>query len=174
MSELSEELVLLGKVSGTHGIRGELRVTCYSGEYDTLMGLRTLFLRGAQGDLLEVEPISAKIHRGKAIVRLKNFASINEVEHLVGRDLVVGRSQLPPLDDDTYYWHDLIGLRVFTEDGTELGKLADIFETGSSDIYVVRSGGREYLIPAVEDFVKEIDLTSGIMKISPPEGLLDL
>lgn len=174
MMGLSEDLVLLGKVSGTHGIRGELRVTCYSGEYDTLMGLKTLLLRGPKGDLLEVGVASAKVHGGRGVVKLQQFESINDVEHLVGRELVIHRSQLPPLDSDTYYWHDLIGLRVHTDDGADLGTLVEILETGGSDIYVVKSGIREYLIPAVEDIVTAIDLAAGVMTVNPPEGLLDL
>ena len=171
---LSDDLVILGKVSGTHGIRGELKISCYSGEYDTLMSLRTLLIRGEHGDLLEAEMDSARLHGGRAVVRLKKFDSINAVSHLVGRELVIHRSQLPETEDGEYYWHDLIGLRVLVNDGSELGIIADIFATGSNDVYVVRSGDREYLIPALEEVVREVDLTAGTMKVSPLEGLLDL
>ncbi|MBT0663216.1 16S rRNA processing protein RimM [Geobacter pelophilus] len=172
--ELSDDLILLGKVSGTHGIRGELRIYCYSGDYGTLMGLRTLQLRGATGDVLNAEMDSARLHGGKAIVKLKRFDSINDVSHLVGRELVIHRDQLPETDEGEYYWHDLIGLTVVTDDGLELGTLSEIFDTGSNDVYVVRNGKREYLIPALVDVVREIDLTSRIMKVTPLEGLLDL
>lgn len=170
----SEELVLLGKVTGTHGIRGELKVSCYSGEYGTLLGLSSLQLRGAQGDLLTVEMDSARIHSGKAIVKLKRFENINDVLHLTGREVVISRDQLPETDEDEYYWHDLIGLRVLLDDGSELGTLAEIFSTGSNDVYLVRSGKREYSIPAIEDVVQEIDLAAGTMTVTPLEGLLDL
>jgi len=171
---LSDDLILLGKVSGTHGIRGELKISCYSGEFDTLLGLHSLLLRGVGGDLVEVELASARIHSGKAIVKLKRVESINDVAHLTGREVVVDRSQLPQAEADEYYWHDLIGLRVLLEDGSELGTLSDIFATGSNDVYVVKSKNREYLIPATEDVVQDIDLTAGVMTITPLEGLLDL
>ncbi len=169
-----DDLIILGKVVGTHGIRGELRIACYSGEYDTLIGLRELLLRGAQGELLEIPISSVRLHSGKALVKLSQYDDINAVNHLVGRDVVVSRSQLPELEDDEYYWYDLIGLRVLTESGEELGTLAEIFATGSNDVYVVRSGKREYMIPALEDVVSEINLAAGTMKVSPMEGLLDL
>ncbi len=169
-----DDLILLGKVVGTHGIRGELRVVCYSGEYDTLIGLSELHLRGAQGELQELPIASVRVHSGKALVKLCRYDDINAVNHLVGREVVVQRSQLPELEDDEYYWHDLIGLRVLMESGEELGTLAEIFATGSNDVYVVRSGKREYMIPALEDVVREINLTAGTMKVSPMEGLLDL
>jgi 16S rRNA processing protein RimM len=171
---LSDALVLLGKVSGTHGIRGELKVSCYSGEYNTLMGLRTLLLRALNGDLLEVAVDSARLHSGRAIVKLKQFDTINAVEHLVGRELVINRSQFPETEEGEYYWHDLLGLRVLLDDDSELGIIADIFATGSNDVYVVRSETREYLIPALEDVVLEIDLAGRIMKVTPLEGLFDL
>jgi 16S rRNA processing protein RimM len=171
---LSDDLILLGKVSGTHGIRGELRIYCYSGDYGTLMGLRTLLLRGANGDVLKAEMDSARLHGGKAVVKLKRFDNINDVSHLVGRELVIQRDQLPETEEGEYYWHDLVGLTVIADDGLELGILAEIFDTGSNDVYVVRNGEREYLIPALEDVVREIDLTSRIMKVTPLEGLLDL
>lgn len=171
---LSDDLIVLGKVSGTHGIKGDLKISCYSGEYDTLIGLRTLLLKGAKGDMLQVEMESAKVHCGKAVVKLKQFDSINDVSHLVSRELVIHRSQLPETEAGEYYWHDLIGLRVFLEDGSELGILSDIFATGSNDVYVVKGQEREYLIPALEEVVKGIDLAAGTMQVSPLEGLLDL
>ncbi|GAM11426.1 ribosome maturation factor RimM [Geobacter sp. OR-1] len=172
--ELSDDLVLLGKVTGTHGIRGELRISCYSGDCGTLMGLRTFHLRGVRGDLLEAEIASARPQGGRAVVKLKNFDSINDVTHLIGRELVIRRDQLPETEEGEYYWHDLIGLTVISDDGLELGTLAEIFDTGSNDVYVVRNGEREYLIPALEDVVREIDLTGRIMRVTPLEGLLDL
>lgn len=172
--ECSDDLILLGKVSGTHGIKGELKISCYSGEYDTLLKLRTLLLRGSEGDLVNFEMDSARIHSGKAIVKLKGFATINDVSHLTGREVVIVRSQLPATDEGEYYWHDLIGLRVLVSDGTELGTLAEIFSTGSNDVYVIKGADREYLIPAIEDVIQEIDLTAGTMTVTPLEGLLDL
>lgn len=169
-----EDLIILGKVVGPHGIKGELRVACYSGEYDTLVGLSDLLLRGAKGELLALPISSVRLTSGKALVKLSQYDDINAVSHLVGRDVVVRRSQLPELEDDEYYWHDLIGLRVFTESGEELGTLAEIFATGSNDVYVVRSGKREYMIPALEDVIRDINLATGTMKVSPLEGLLDL
>ena len=102
------------------------------------------------------------------------MADINQVLPLVGRELYVRRSQLPPLADDEFYWFDLIGLRVVTDEGLELGRLENIMETGSNDVYLVRAEGKEYLIPAIEEVVKAIDLDAGVMTISPLEGLLDL
>jgi 16S rRNA processing protein RimM len=78
------------------------------------------------------------------------------------------------LTEGEYYWCDLIGLKVITDGGVHLGELYDIMATGSNDVYLVRSGEKEYLIPAIEDVVVEINLAAGVMTVSPLEGLLEL
>ena len=93
---------------------------------------------------------------------------------LNGSELYVKLSQLPDPDEGEYYWRDLIGLTVVTDLGVELGSLVDIFETGSSDIYVVRGESKEYLIPAIADVITLVDLPGKKMIITPLDGLLDL
>ena len=168
------ELVLLGKVVGTHGIRGQLRVAPFSGESETFLSLDRVILKDASGreETYTLSGVSA--HGRKILLALKGMTDINQVQHLVGRELYVQRSQLPPLADDEFYWFDLIGLKVVTDDGRELGRLENIMATGSNDVYLVRAADKEYLIPAIEEVVKAIDLEAGVMTISPLEGLLDL
>jgi 16S rRNA processing protein RimM len=96
------------------------------------------------------------------------------VQHLVGREIYAERGQLPELTEGEYYWCDLIGLKVVTAEGVLLGELYDIMATGSNDVYLVRSGEKEYLIPAIEDVVVEVNLAAGVMTVSPLEGLLEL
>jgi 16S rRNA processing protein RimM len=81
---------------------------------------------------------------------------------------------MPELSEGEFYWSDLLGLKVVTDGGECLGVVADIIVTGSNDVYVVKNGKREYMIPALEDVVLDINLDEGIMTVSPPEGLLDL
>jgi 16S rRNA processing protein RimM len=116
----------------------------------------------------------AAVHGKKVLITLKEFDNINQVLPLVGREVYALREQLPELSPDEYYWCDLLGLRVVTVGGEALGTLRDIIATGSNDVYVVSEGTREYLIPALEDVVVNIDLDAGVMTVSPPEGLLDL
>lgn len=168
-------LVLLGKVVGTHGIRGQLRVASFSGESETFLSLDEVILKDASGKEESFDVAAASAHGRKILLSLKGMADINQVLPLVGRELYVRRSQLPPLAEDEYYWFDLIGLRVVTDGGRELGRLESIMETGSNDVYVIRSADKqEYLIPAIAEVVKAIDLDAGVMTISPLEGLLDL
>lgn len=168
------DLILLGKIVATHGIRGQLRVVPYSGECDTFLSVESLLLKDASGLLQSYELAAAAVHGKKLLISFKGYGDINKVLHLVGCELYIDRDHLPETDDDEYYWHDLIGLQVVTSGGEPLGKLESIIETGSNDVYVVKSAGREYLIPALADIVTSIDLDAGVMTVAPMEGLLDL
>lgn len=170
-----KELVLIGKISAPHGIKGQLRVHSFSGDVETFLALKEVLLKesgASNGQWFDVA--GAAIHGKKILLSLARFTNINEVLSLVGHELYVRREQLPELDEGEYFWCDLLGLSVKTEEGDVLGKLVDIIATGSNDVYVVKSAEREYLIPAFEDVVVDVDLEAGMMTISPMEGLFDL
>jgi 16S rRNA processing protein RimM len=168
------EPVLLGKVVATHGIKGQLRVAAFSGEFETILALGSLMLKGPVGGMESFEVAASAVHGKKVIVALKDYDSINQVLHLVGRELYTTREQMPELPEGEFYWCDLLGLKVVNDRGEVLGALVDIIATGSNDVYVVKDGKREHLIPALEEIVLDINLDDGIMTVSLPEGLLDL
>jgi len=168
------EPVLLGKIVATHGIKGQLRVAVYSGEFETMLSLASLMLRGPDGMLKRFQVAASALHGKKLILSLEEYDNINQVLPLVGHEVYVAREQMPALSEGEFYWSDLLGLRVETDQGEILGELVDIIATGSNDVYVVKDGKREYLIPALADIVIDVNLDDGIMKVSPPEGLLDL
>ena len=170
----TSDLILLGKIVATHGIRGQLRVVPYSGLFDTFLAVKDVTLKDASGRMLVQEIAAAAVHGKKLLLAFKGYADINQVQHLVGCELYVGRDQLPKPDDDEYYWYDLIGLTVVSADGQQLGILESIIETGSNDVYVVKSSTREYLVPALAEVVTSIDLDKKVMTVAPFEGLFDL
>ncbi|MDA8414893.1 MAG: ribosome maturation factor RimM [Desulfobacteraceae bacterium] len=170
----SEELIPVGKIIGPHGIKGHLKLHSYSGNADSLIAARSVTLKSPAGSLQTYTIASFKTNSGKFIVGLQGLDDINQVEPLVGHEVCLRRDQLPGLEEGEYYWSDLIGLQVVTDSGTLLGSVTDIFETGSSDIYVVQGGEREYLIPAIADVIKTVDMAGGRIVITPLDGLLEL
>lgn len=174
MSFQQDELIPVGKIIATHGIRGYLKLYSYSGNIESLQFSETVLLKGKGGVLGEFAPKTVSPHAGGFILSLDGFTDIDQVQPLVGSELFLKRSQLPEPEEGEYYWRDLIGLTVITDKGVVLGPIADIFETGSSDIYVVRGDNKEYLIPAIADVVYEIDIPGKRMIITPLDGLLDL
>lgn len=170
----AESLILMGKVAATHGIKGQLRVISYSGRFDTLLFVDSVMLKDRSGRTGTFAVAAATVHGKKLLLSLEGFTDINQVLPFVGSELYLRREQLPPSEEDEYYWYDLIGLKVVTVQGELLGRLESIMETGSNDVYVVKSAEREYLIPALQDVVANIDLVSGVMTVTPFEGLFDL
>jgi 16S rRNA processing protein RimM len=169
----ADNLILMGKIAATHGIKGQLRVVPYSGMADNLLLCKSLFVRDAKGGLAQYEVASATVHGKKLLVTLHGFSGINQVLHFVGSEVLLYKEQLSEPEEGEYYWNDLIGMKVVTTDGIDLGILESIIETGSNDVYVAVSNGREYLIPALADTVS-IDVHAKRMTVTPFEGLFDL
>lgn len=168
-----DNLILMGKVAAAHGIKGQLRVVPYSGLADNLLDCESLLLRDAKGLMNKFEVASATVHGKKLLISLKGYSGINQVLHLVGSEILLYKEQLAAPADDEYYWHDLFGMKVVTTDGTDLGVLDSIIETGSNDVYVAVLNGKEYLIPALSDTVS-IDVQARLITVTPFEGLFDL
>lgn len=166
--------MIIGKITGTHGIKGMLRLYLYSGDDSTLRAVDELVLRHPDGREHGITVTALQLHGRKSLLSLKGCDDINAAQRLVGGELLVRRDQFPETDEGEYYWADLIGLEVITHDGAHLGTLKEIIETGSNDVYVVQGGEKEYLIPALDDVIGKIDLETKTMTVSPPDGLLDL
>ena len=112
---------------------------------------------------------SAGGHGNKIILELDGIDFLRARE-LAGKMVWVRRDQLPPLEEGEYYWADLIGMRVYLKDGHPIGVIEQVFNFGSSDIYVCRDGKREILIPAIEEVVDRIDLEGKRIVIQEVEG----
>ena len=169
-----DELIPVGKISATHGIKGFLKLYSYSGNIESLQNAEHVILKGKTGVLREFVLRGVSAHAGGFILALDDFNDIDQVQQFVGNEICLKRSQFPEPAEDEYYWRDLIGLTVITDLGVVLGPVVDIFETGSSDIYVVRGDKKEYLIPAIADVIYEIDIPGKRVIITPLDGLLDL
>ncbi len=166
--EPAPERLVVGRVAGAHGLRGEFRMAVITNHPEYLQKLRTVYL----GDEQMPWPVR-RIHPlpdGKeAIVRLAGLATAEEAAELRGQRVWSDEAALPPLPKDEYYHYQLIGLDVVTEEGVLLGRLAEIIETGANDVYIVRGLTGEVLLPAINDVIREVDLTSGTMLVSPQE-----
>jgi len=168
-----EALLLIGRVIGPHGVRGLLKIESYAQSEDTLLTAGKIFLRRNHGEISEHGILSAVPHKGGALIRLQGLDSREQAEPCRGAEVLIPKAAVSR-DEDEYFWHELIGLRVYVETGRYLGTVQDILATAANDIYVVREGREEFLIPAIHDVVKTIDLENGKMIISEVEGLLDL
>jgi 16S rRNA processing protein RimM len=148
-------------------VRGDLKVEPLAPPPAFKPG-RTVFLG-------ETEYTIERSRRAARMLHLK-LAGIDDRERAAeerGRYLQVPETALDPPGDDTYYWFQLIGLRVVTTAGEELGEITEIITTGSNEVFVVRGPRGELLIPAIEDVVQEVDIPGNRILIDPIPGLLD-
>ena len=112
-----------------------------------------------------------KPHTRTPLLSLKGVTDRSLAEALNGSELFIQKSDLPELEEGTFYWFDLIGIKVYTTDERYLGRIESIIPTGSNDVYTVKNGKKEVLIPALESVVVEIDLENKRMRVDLPEGL---
>ena len=165
-------MVSIGVISKPHGIKGEVRV-------HPLIDCPDIIKAGTEcrlivnGNERTVEIMQARLHSDVLIVKIKEVNDRNEAESLRGAEFVISEDELPDRDDGSFYAFQLIGLKVVAVDGRNIGVVTDIMETPGQVTYVIDAGGREVLIPAVEEFVKDVNLNTGVIKILPIEGLID-
>jgi len=157
--------VTVGRVLAPHGIRGELKVQPLTDFPERFDAGSSLWLNGEE----------RIVQRGRragrhVILKLRGLETRNQAEALRGAELTV--PEAAELNEEgVYYLHDIIGLPVFDTNGAALGKLAEVFSTGSTDVYVVRGDQGELLLPALDDVVTEVDIAGGHILVSVPEGI---
>ena len=159
--------VVVGRIVGAHGVSGGVRVDVMSDVSHRFDAGQSLIIRG------ESYPItsSARTPNSQVILKFQGIDSLVDARDLVGESVTVSQGLAPLLPEGEYYHFQVIGMRVLTEEGEDLGRVREILETGSNDVYVVSSGQGEVLIPAIADVIREVQLNEGIMVVRLLEGL---
>lgn len=173
--------VELGEVIGAHGVRGELRVAVLGDGPANLLRARSLWVGseasgpdGASGPREREVESAAAGRPGEVRLRLRGIESREAAQALAGVRLGVRAEQLAPLPAGEWYWFQLVGCAVEAHDGRALGTVRALWETGAADVLVVEDEtGREVLLPAAADLLREVDVERGRIVIEVPEGLLD-
>lgn len=185
MSEL-ENMLRVGVISSTHGIKGEVKVYPTTDDPKRFEQLKKVYLdykfkgirENEKQKIVELEIQGVRYFKQFAILKFKGINDINDIEKYKGMDLYVTREDAIPLEEDEYYIADLIGLTVIDENDDVLGELVDVMQTGANDVYIVKTneklGNKEIMIPAIKDCIKEISITDKQIKVHIMEGLLDL
>lgn len=171
---MNDKMFNVGKIVNTHGIRGELKVHRISDFEERFEVGESLFLVMENKDPIEMEIASHRTHKGFDLITFKGFENINDVEHFKGSYLKIEENQLTDLEEDEYYYHEIVGCEVITVDNETLGIIKEILSPGANDVWVVqREKGKDLLIPFIHDVVQEIDIESKKVVIEPIEGLLE-
>ncbi|MBQ8559358.1 MAG: 16S rRNA processing protein RimM [Tyzzerella sp.] len=167
-----EQLLQVGVISSTHGVRGEVKVFPTTDDVKRFKKLKQVILdTGREHLTLEVEGV--KFFKQFVILKFKGIDNINDIEKYKGKSLLVDRANAVKLHKNEYFVADMIGLQVFTEDGEEFGVMKDVMETGANDVYIIDSPKHgEVLIPAIKQCILEVDIEARKMVIHLMEGLV--
>jgi 16S rRNA processing protein RimM len=166
-----ENALLIGRIVGAHGTGGVCKIASYAESLAVFEPGGRLFVGITGNPLQTLEVLWVKPHAKGALMAFGGVTDRGAAETLRGAALYVEKSQLPDLEDENYYWFELIGMEVYTPDGDYLGRLESILPTGSNDVYVVRDADRETLVPALASVVKSVDTAAARMEVVLPEGL---
>jgi 16S rRNA processing protein RimM len=175
LSDHPVDLVVIGEITRPHGLDGALRVMPTTDRPERFEHLTECVLWDTVRDTREIRRIKrARRHGQSVLVTLEGSDSVEAARSIVGRLLALPISEALPLPPGQFYPWQLRGARVTTEDGREVGRVERIDHSVAQDLWVVRDGGREHLIPAVPEIVLEVDIAAARIVIRPPDGLLDL
>ncbi len=172
---MQETFYTVGKIVNTHGLRGHLKIwpTTDFPEERFSQGSELVIEHEKLDARIPVTVESAKLHKKTYLIKFEQFDDINEVERFKGGLLKVSSKYLSELPPGEYYYHEIIGCEVITEDGEVLGVISEILAPGANDVWVVqREKGKPVLIPYIDEVVKEVDVQNKRVKIHLMEGLI--
>ena len=165
------ELFAIGKIVNTSGLRGRLKVVSYVESHDTLRSLEEVYIRKGNDTKGPFTLKNILVRKNNFLVEMEGVEDIEKARAFVGCHMLISLNKLKKLPEDEYYWRDITGLKVITENGHVLGSITSVFPTGSNDVYVCSGGEREILLPGIAEVIRTIDIERGIMIVRLLDGL---
>ena len=164
-----KQFLEIGKIVAIQALKGEVRAEPWCDSPEFMCEFDTLYFDGGK---TPVEIEHSRVHKNVVVMKIKGVDTPEDAQLLRGKILFMDRNDVE-LDEGCYFVQDLIGLEVVGEDGKVYGKLTQVSPTGANDVYHIKNGEKEYLIPAIPDVVLETDIENGKMVIFPMEGLFE-
>lgn len=161
----------IGRVIRAHGLRGELSVTVLTDFPERFETTKWVYL-GNEFEATSYRVQSFRWHQQNVLLTLEGVTDRTQAERLKGQLVQVPVEEAMPLPDGSYYLYQLIGLKVEDTAGQFLGTVKDVLETGANDVYVIEREGRELLLPAIPDVIKQVNIAQGIMVVHLLDGLI--
>ena len=167
-----EDLLKVGVITTTHGVRGEVKVFPTTDNAERFLDLEYVLLDTGR-ELRRLDIKNVRFFKNLVILKFDGIDNINDIEKYKGKDLWIPREEAQELGEDEYYIADLQGLNVVLEDGTGFGTLRDVMETGANDVYIIDSNEHgEVLLPAIKECILDVDLEKNTMTVHLMKGLL--
>lgn len=166
-----QEYFEIGQIVNTSGLKGVVKVNPFTDDVSRFEELKKVFIEKNK-ELTEYEIEEVRYHKNQVLLKFKNIDSIEEAEKFRNCYIKISRKDAKKLPEDTYFIVDLIDINVYLENNEYVGKIIDVFSTGSNDVYVIkREENSDLLIPAIKDVVKKVDIKNKKMIINLIKGL---
>jgi len=161
----------MGKIVNTHGVRGEVKVYPYSDDLDKFEDFEYFYIEGEGKTKYLIE--STRVHKNMVLVKFKGYEDINKVLNMMNKDVYIERKDVKD-DGEGHYVVDLIGCEIFDDQGEFIGHLKDVLQTSAQDLYEIKkaSDGKVFLLPVVDEFVKNIDIKSKKIVVHLIDGIM--
>jgi len=167
------ELLEIGRIIRSHGLAGRMKVLSYLESPEVLLRLSEVFVGREDRDATAFPLEGMQAGKSAFIVKLGGIDNAEKAAGFSGLSVWIPADTMPKLPSGEYYWHEIVGLEVLTEEGQPLGRIESVFPTGSNDVYVCRKGGSEILLPAITEVIRKIDVDQGIMVVRLLKGLAE-
>ncbi len=167
-----EEYLEIGQIVNTSGLKGFLKVIPLTDDITRFEDLKTVYIQEKK-DLVEFKIQEVKYSKNMVLLKLEGIDDIGEAEKFKNFYIKINRKDAVELEEDSYFIVDIIGCKVFTDENEFLGKVIDVFQTGSNDVYTVKNNeDKEILLPAIEDVIKDIDIANKKIVVKLMDGLI--
>ncbi|HXX33154.1 MAG TPA: ribosome maturation factor RimM [Thermodesulfobacteriota bacterium] len=168
---MEKNLFPIGRVVKPHGVKGRVKVDYFGKDLRLPSFYHEIFIEDEEGKPESYEVLETVPQPPRLILRLKGIEKVEETKPLIGKEILVEKDSFLKLDEGEYYWIDILGMKVETQEGKGIGKIKEIFPTGANDVYVVEGKRGEILLPATEEVIESIDIERGVMKVVRKKGL---
>lgn len=165
--------LVLGRIVKVLGLRGEVKVLAAVSEEALFRGLKGVYVGSGEEKPRYMELERLRLRPPFLLLKFKEVSSAEEAEQLVGKEVSIPPEEAPALPEGSYYYADILGLKVVSEEGEELGEVVEIWPTPANDVYVVRGRRGEWLLPAVRQVIAEVNLEGGRIVVKLMEGLIN-
>ncbi len=167
-----EEYFEIGQIVNTSGLKGVIKVKPFTDDITKFNNFKTIYI-SIKKELKEFKIEQVRFSKNMVFLKLEGIDTIEEAENYRNLYLKIKRDKDEELEEGSYYIVDIIGCKVFTDEQKELGKVDDVFSTGSNDVYVVKDGvGKQILLPAIKEVIKNIDIENKTITVHLLEGLV--
>lgn len=171
---MKDDLLQAGVITTTHGVRGEVKVFPTTDDPARFKKLKKVLVDTGKTQT-ELEIASVKFFKNMVILKFKEYDNINDVEYLRQAKIMVTRDQAVKLKKDEYFIADLLDMKAVSDDGEDLGVIADVLQTGANDVYIIKKEQKkDLLVPAIKDCIKNVDMEQNVMTIHLLPGLQEI